>query len=67
LVANQVDTRLESLDQLAVLLGERCSDHHPQPLGSVDHIDAFPVTELRVNTLTLRPCLSNQPARSRRA
>jgi hypothetical protein len=25
------------------------------------------VTELRVNTLTLRPCLSNQPAGPRRA
>jgi hypothetical protein len=48
LVANQVDPRLKSLDQLAVLLGERRSNHHPQPLGSVDHIDAFPVTELRV-------------------
>ena len=42
LVADQVDSWLESLDQFAVLLGEWCGDHHAQPLGSVGHIKAFP-------------------------
>jgi len=40
-VADQIDSWLESLDQVAVLLGEWCGDHHAQPLGSVGHIKAF--------------------------
>jgi len=45
LVADEVDSWLESLDQLAVLLREWCGNHYAQPLGSVGHINAFPEAE----------------------